>query len=260
MAEIGIDRTGFRPSYRPERPAGLDPEMKRMGVMAAGIGGVLALLVGGAWLIRPAHHGVPVVEADPTPVRVKPLNPGGMQVTGSDFGAPSTSGPHLAPAAEQPELSVLHQQVRTMQKEIAKQAAANAQALKLAQEAAAHPKIAAAAPIQRASATAMITAPAPVSVSALPRLAEALPAATSSGTDVQFAAFTDEAAARTEWDALVKKSPQLLGGRKPEITRADAAGRTMWRLRTGGFNTVAEAASFCAKMRAQGADCSIAAF
>jgi hypothetical protein len=34
----------------------------------------------------------------------------------------------------------------------------------------------------------------------------------------------------------------------------------MWRLRTGGFATVAEAASFCAKMRSRGADCSIAAF
>lgn len=255
MAEpIGLDRGAFRPSYRPEkRQAGLDPEMKRMGVVAAGIGGMLALLLGGAWLIRPAHHGLPVVEADAGPVRVKPANPGGEQFNGSDFGAaPSVNGPHLAPAAEQPELNALHAQMRSMQKLLAKQAAENAQALKLAQFAAAHPRVAPAAPVQHASAT--------VIVPALPRLAEAPPIVSAGGTNVQFAAFTDAAAAHTEWDALMKKTPDLLGGRQPEITRADAAGRTMWRLRTGGFATVAEAASFCAKMRARGADCSIAAF
>ena len=259
MAEpIGLDRGAFRPSYRPEkRQAGLDPELKRMGVMAAGIGGVLAFLLAGVWLIRPAHHGVPVVEADAGPVRIKPANPGGEQFSGADFGgAPSLNGPHLAPAAEQPELSALHAQMRDMKKLLAKQAAANAEALKLAQLAAAHSRVAAPAPVQHASATAIVPAVQP----ALPKLAEAPPIAGASGTAVQFAAFTDAAAAHTEWDLLIKKTPELLGGRRPDITRADAGGRTMYRLRTGGFTTVAEAATFCAKMRAKGADCSIAAF
>jgi hypothetical protein len=259
MAEpIGLDRGAFRPSYRPEkRQAGMDPELKRMGVMAAGIGGALAFLLAGAWLIRPAHHGLPVVEADAGPVRVKPVNPGGEQFIGQDFGGgPSVNGPHLAPAAEQPELSALHAQMRDMKKLMAKQAAVNAEALKLAQLAAARNRVAAPAPVQHASATAIV----PAVQSALPKMAEAPPIATAGGTDVQFAAFTDAAAAHTEWDALMQKTPELLGGRKPEIIRADAGGRTMWRLRTGGFATVAEAASFCAKMRARGADCSIAAF
>jgi len=261
MAEpIGLNREGFRPSYRPEKPSsGLDPDMMRMGVVAAGLGGVLALAVGGAWLMRPAHHGVPVVEADAGPVRVKPADPGGMSVTGADFGgANPASGPHLAPAAEQPELSELHHQVSTMKKELARQAAASAAALKLAEAAAARPKVAAVAPMQRASATAVLPPAEPV----LPRFAEppALAAASATGVDVQFAAFTDEKSARTEWESLVHKTPDLLGGRRPEILRADAAGRTMWRLRTGGFSSVADAAGFWAKMRARGAECSSAAF
>ena len=259
MAEpIGLNREGFRPSYRPEkRPSGLDPDMMRMGIVAAGFGGLLALAVGGAWLMRPAHHGVPVVEADAGPVRVKPENPGGMTVTGADFAGPSAAGPHLAPAAEQPELSELHHQVRTMKRELARQAAENAQALKLAEAAVARPRITSVAPVQHASAAAFE----PTQEPDLPRFAEAPQlAATSSGTDVQFAAFTDAAAARTEWESLVKKTPELLGGRRPEITRTDAGGRIMWRLRTGGFASVADAAGFCAKMRARGADCSIAAF
>jgi hypothetical protein len=228
-----------------------------MGLVAAGFGGLLALAAGGSLLLRPAHHGVPVVEADAGPVRVKPADPGGMTVTGADFGGPAGAGPHLAPAAEQPELSELHHQVRTMKKELARQAAANAEALKLAEAAASRPKVVAVAPVQRASATAML----PPREPALPRFAEALPvAADAGGTDVQFAAFTDAAAARTEWESLVKKTPELLGGRRPEITRTDSGGRTMWRLRTGGFASVADAAGFCAKMRAHGADCSIAAF
>jgi hypothetical protein len=276
-----MDRGAFRPSYRPERPAGLDPDMKRMGVLAAGIGGVMALLVGGAWLVRPAHHGVPVVDADPGPVRVKPANPGGMQVTGADFGGPSASGPHLAPAAEAPELNALQQKVREMQRQLARQAAANAAARKLAEQArlaqaeaararlaaaqprpaatvtklaAAAPRIAPPAPVQHASATAIVPAtPSPPANFPEPFVA-------SSGITVQLAALTDAAAANTEWTMLMQKAPELFGGRQPDISHAQAAGRSIWRLRTGGFSSVSDAANFCAKVRAKGADCSIAAF
>jgi hypothetical protein len=77
---------------------------------------------------------------------------------------------------------------------------------------------------------------------------------------VQLAAFTDSAAAYGEWTTLVTKWPELLGRRRPEISRVQTAGRTMWRLRTGPFPGVNEANNFCATLRARGADCSIAAF
>jgi len=272
---IAIDRGEFRPSYRPAKPASsMDAGTIRMGLMAAGIGGGLALLFGGAMLYQPAHHGVPVIEPEAGPVRVKPENPGGMTVSGADLGAGvAGQGPHLAPAAEQPEIATLRKEVRKMKREMDRQAAENALLAKQSEEnkrlamlaavEAAHPKlIAGPAPVQRATATARIAMPveAPPAAGAPSGTLSGTPSGTPSGTNVQLAAFADEAAARTEWEALVKRVPELLGGRAPEVSRTEVAGRVMWRLRTGGFSTLEAATGFCAKMRARGEECSIAAF
>jgi hypothetical protein len=273
MAQIGVDREGFRPSYRPARrqEAALDPDMKRLAMIAGAIGGVIALVFAGSSLMGHRHHGIPVIEAEAGPVRIKPENAGGMQVTGADLGLGIGTTQALAPAAEQPQINALRAQIHAMSKELARQAAETAQVAKLA-EAANAPKLAQASPakiaaaplVQRASAQQRVAVPeSPTSVSfkAAPPPAPPEPKiAAPGGPSVQLAAFTDEAAARAGWDSLVKKAPDLLGGRTPEITRIQIAGRAMWRLRTDGFGTVAEATSFCAKMRAHGADCAIAAF
>lgn len=251
MAQIGVDREGFRPSYRPVKPApGMDPALKRFGLIAAGLGGALALVLGGGSLLGTRHHGVPVIEAEAGPVRIKPENAGGMQVTGADFAMGAGAVQVLAPSAEQPQINALRAQLKAMKKDLARQAAETAQATKIAE--AAQAKIVAVPPVQRASATMTFAVP-----DALP---PARPSAHVTGTSVQLAAFTDEAAAQAGWDLLLKKAPELLGGRAPDITRTQAAGRTMWRLRTGGFDSVGQAAAFCNKMRDHGADCSIAAF
>jgi hypothetical protein len=265
MAQLGVDREGFRPSYRPARrqPTAFDPELKRLGLIAAGIAGIIALVFAVSSLTGHRHHGVPVIEAEAGPVRIKPENAGGMQVTGADLGLGIGTTQALAPAAEQPQINALRAQIHAMSKELAKQAAETAQVAKLAQ-AAAVPKIVPPPPVQRASAQQRVAVPdSPTSVSfkAAPPPAKPEPnIVPAGGPSVQLAAFTDEAAAHAGWDALLKKAPDLLGGRAPEITRVQVAGRTMWRLRTAGFGTVAEATSFCAKMRAHGADCAIAAF
>jgi len=244
----------FRPSYRPERPApglGMDPDMRRMGMMAAGVGGALMLLLGLSMLMHHAHRGVPVIDAQDGPVRIKPADRGGMTVTGADIGASAGQGPRLAPEAEKPEIQALKAQLNAMKRQVARQAAEAAQAekaAKLARLEAARPKVKVAqvapvAPLEHASATARVEVP-----------------AADQGVRVQVGAFADADAAHTEWDQLRAKLPALLGGRRPEVSRVDAAGRTMWRLRTGGFASVEQATNFCAKMRAEGADCSIAAF
>ena len=261
MSQIGIEREGFRPSYRPAKAAGLDPDMKRLGFAAAGVGGVIALLVGATTLMGHRTHGIPVIEAEAGPVRIKPENAGGMQVTGADLGLGEGTKQALAPVAEQPQINALKAQIHAMSKELQRQAAATAQAAKLAEVASS--KIVASPPVQRASATARLVVPESPTVvlfNTAPKPAVVPKPVPAVGPSVQLAAFTDENAARTGWDSLVKKAPDLLGGRTPEITRVQTAGHTMWRLRTGGFGTLAEAGSFCTKMRVHGADCAIAAF
>jgi hypothetical protein len=253
-------REGFRPSYRPApKRRRLGPGLARMGMVAASFGGVLLLVLAGRALIGQHRTGVPVIEAEAGPVRIKPVNAGGMQVTGADFNPGGDANQALAPAAEQPQIDALRAQLHAVKRELARQAAETAQVhketaqvQKLA-EAKAEARIAAPAPLQHASAVLHVPAPA---LGQVPAPVKGVPA----GTAVQLAALTDEAGARREWGILLKKAPDLLGGRTPEVTRAQVAGRTMWRLRMAGFGSVAEASGFCAKMHEHGADCTIAAF
>jgi hypothetical protein len=238
------DRADFaRPSYRPEQKApGLDPDMKRMALVAAGFGGVLALVIGGLSMARHTGHVVPVISAPAGPVRIKPVDPGGMQVMGAE---PVSSGEEkLAPPAEQPELRALHAKLK------AARLASHAQ-LAVARPATA---IAPPAPVQKAVA---LVGPGAASLAAVP---PPKPATALAGTLVQLAAFDSQAAAEQDWGRMAEKMPDLFRPHRPDVVRADVAGRTIWRLRTGGFSTMANAVEFCAKVRAKGGDCSIAAF
>jgi hypothetical protein len=80
------------------------------------------------------------------------------------------------------------------------------------------------------------------------------------GTLVQLAAVSSEEAAKTEWQRLEKRFPDLLGQRKPAISRIDHDGKALWRVRTGGFDDLTEATVFCERIRAKGTGCSVAAF
>jgi len=249
----------FRPSYRPAPPApgGLDPEVQRIGLIAAAVGAGIAIIVGAATLGRGGPHHLPVIEAEAGPIRVRPANPGGMTVTGAELGnTGNASEQQLMPTAEQPELRKLKAQMLEMKKQLAREEQVAAQTKKLAELAAATPKIAAVAPVAKASATALIERPAaPVSVPLPPATVLA-----SGGTQVQLAAFTDEKSARDAWAALTRKLPEILGGRVADVAPITVAGHTMWRVRTGEFGTVADATSFCAKLRAQSVACTVAAF
>ena len=73
------------PTYRiPRHHQGMDPATRRLAVIAGGLGGVLLVVVGGWTVIGHRNAAVPVVQADSRPIRVKPENPGGMQVAGAD--------------------------------------------------------------------------------------------------------------------------------------------------------------------------------
>ena len=95
-------------TYRAVRP-GMDTGTRRMLLAAAGLGALFLAGIG-VWAVRGRGSAVvPVIEADARPLRVKPENPGGMQVVGAeDTGAGPRS---MAPAAEVPAPQALRAQL-----------------------------------------------------------------------------------------------------------------------------------------------------
>ena len=237
------------PTYRiPRHSRGMDPATRRLALIAGGLGGALLVIIGG-WSVMGHRSGaVPVVQADSRPMRVKPENPGGMQIAGANedilSGGPGHQRRQAGAAAGSPRASGAAQAAATA----ARRDAAPAPAPFVAAPAA--PK--AAAP---ASPKAIAEKPA-----ATPDKHAAAAAPAGKATLVQLAAVSSETAAKTEWERLQKRMPDLLDRHQPAISKTERDGRTLWRVRTGGFADVSQANSFCERVRSKGAGCSVADF
>lgn len=230
-----------RSSYRARRP-GMDQGTRYLLFAAAGLGGLL--LAGMAsWALIGGHSAsIPVIEADSRPIRVKPENAGGLQVVGAEdqvMGGQGARTQGMAPAAETPAPQALRAQMPPQ------------------------PRIPAAAPAAAGQPEATAASPppaAPVQRPAIPAQAIRPAAPPASGPVVQLAAVDSEQVAQSEWQRLSKRMPDLLGDRRPLLQRADRDGHAVWRVRTGGFADIAEATSFCARVRSKGGACAIANF
>ena len=191
-----------------------------------GAGG-LAVLVIGVALLWSGVHGVsfgppPVINPPPGPLRVAPVNPGGLVVPEADetimSGDDAGAAAQLAPATQAPAIGQLDEDAGMTP-----------------------PAPPAAAPV---------VAPA----------AAAAPAAAVQGSgpqEVQLAATGDAAGAQSEWAALQKKMPGLLGAMKPVIVPAVVNGQSVWRVRVGGFADAAAGQAFCAQVVAAGGACRV---
>ena len=62
-------------------------------------------------------------------------------------------------------------------------------------------------------------------------------------------------AAQAFWRDLVRRFPDILGRREPLVIRFQQNGTVFWRLRTDGFQSVEDAQSLCAQVRASGQNC-----
>lgn len=239
--------------------AAMDPTTRHLALIASGIGLLLAILIGG-WMLSGQHSGsIPVIEAASGPVRLKPIDPGGMQAMGAQ--APSTSSAKgvetLAPSPEDARPDSLQAEVEAARR-------ADAAAPAVARPDLPGPAVAVpSAPVAQAPPSDIPPAGAPLHGS--PLRTEATPdSAVASGAGdrlaVQLAALSSHDAAQTEWARLRHSHPTLLSGRTPEVDQADRDGRTIYRLRTGGFASVAEATAFCKQARAQRVACTLADF
>ena len=241
------ERLSTEQSWRPQRRAPIDPQLMRMALIAGGVAVLGALGVGGYTLMASRPHTVPVIEADSRPLRVRPDNPGGMQVAGADEqimgGDDSGQDAAMAPPPEAPQMAALRAQI-----DAARQPAPPAQAAPPAQ------------PLPPPAPTPLAAAAAPEPPPALTLQPAAHAAAGSGGAQVQLAAVETQQAAMSEWQRLAKKMPDLLSSRHPAVVRAQRDGKLLWRLRTGGFADIAQATQFCAKVRAEGGGCTLANF
>ena len=100
------------PTYRVPRRHGMDPATRRLALIAGGLGGTLLAVIGGWTLYSHRTSTVPVIQADSGPIRVKPDNPGGMQVAGANedilSGISGSGSNKLAPPPESPAPQALH--------------------------------------------------------------------------------------------------------------------------------------------------------
>jgi len=302
------------PSYRPSarRHEQMDPATKRLAIFAGVIGTALLGLVA-AWSFTGHHRGgIPVVEAPSGPVKVKPANPGGMQVEGANdsiLSGEADGKETVAPGPEAPAPQALK-----AQEDAATQAATPAplssaeprppghapirltpmhgaapalvaqavttpsddqgaapqvttpqnapvQSTPL-QPPAGQPPAAQTTPAQPAAPAAQAApapaAPAPMAPPAA--AAQTAPAGHGKRALVQFAAVDSGEAALREWQRLSKKYPDLFNGHTPNITKTEHNGKTFWRIRTGGFTDLTQAAVFCQKVKARGGACTVATF
>lgn len=240
------------PTYRiPRQRRGLDPLTRKLALIACGVGGVLIVGIGGWTVLGHRNTAVPVVQAENGPIRVKPTNPGGMQISGASediMSGGSTPGDgKLAPAPEAPN----PQGMRAQTAPPAKPAPAAMAALP-----APPPAVLPTGPVKQVAEKPLAAPDKHAAVA----LAPERPAPVGAGTLVQLAAVGSEQAAKDEWQRLSHRLPELLQQHHAAISKTEHDGRTLWRVRTGGFSDVAQATAFCERIRAKGAGCSVATF
>jgi cell division septation protein DedD len=215
-------------------------------MLAVGGGLAAVVVMGGAiaWGLSRGGpgRGVPVIEADARPFKVRPDDPGGLRVPNQDElifernrgSSAQPPGARLAPEPEAPRIDALRAQVA---------------------QPAPRP---AAPPMPESTATApQAEAPAPPAPAAAAPQPAARPAPAPNGSvRVQLGALTSEDSARGEWDRLARRHADLLGAFRPQIVRFERDGQaTLFRLRTGGFADAAAARDFCEQARGRQIPC-----
>ena len=247
------------PTYRvPRHARGMDPATRRLVLIATGIGGTLLAVAAGSAMLNHHSHGVPVIQADSSPMRVKPTNAGGLQVAGVNndifSGGSDTDVEKLAPPPQTPDPQALRAppEPKPAPVPVARAPSAPAAQPRVEQTSASRVATPAIAPAR----TDARTPAKPETHTA----ADEQSAAAGKNAVVQLAALASEQEARAEWDRLAKRWPQLFDRHRPAFSKVTHDGQMFWRVRTGGFDGVTQATAFCQQLRAKGGSCSVADF
>lgn len=252
-----------------EEESGNPLEGKKMMLITAGVAvtvvGLFVLVL--FYLYNDSGDGTPrYVEADPTPVRERPADPGGMDVPHQDKAvldqgsrdpdsavqlAPQTEEP-LAELPEEPaeDTSEIDDLVERVTREV-EQAAPAAEAPTVAQEKTAPPQdLPSVRPEGQTttSVNARETEPAAVSVPDVQRPVGPV-------YRVQLGAYGSEETSARAWRTIKGKYQSILGELTPIYEPVQSGDRTLYRLRVGPLASRAAADEVCLGLRAQQQAC-----
>ena len=216
---------------------------------------VIAVFAGGLWFayrqgLRQGGGGtgiadVPLIRADERPTKVKPENPGGMEVPDRDkliYTQKRATVEHLLPPPEKP-----------MPRPTAPSAAAiSASPQPPLTTAAAGPASPAPQAQLQQPAGKLPAKPASVAVAATKPAA----APQAGGARIQLASVRSEEAAHQEWDRIRRANPDLLGGVSATSVRADLGDKgVFYRLETA---PMPDADRVCGELKRRNIGCIIA--
>ena len=215
---------------------------------------VMGVFAGGIWFAyqQGLRHGggstgaadVPLIRADERPTKVKPENPGGMEVPDRDKLIYTQKRPtveHLLPPPEKP-----------MPRPTARSADAPSGSPQ--------PPLTAAAGASNPGPQLQLQQPAgklPAKAGSV-AAAAAKPAADqqTGGARIQLASVRSEEAARQEWDRIRRANPDLLGSASANFVRADLGDKgVFYRLQTA---PIADADRICGELKRRNIGCIIA--
>lgn len=235
--------------------------------------------------VRDAND-VPVIRAQTEATKIKPEQPGGIEIAHQDRevynivdGTPAATDGAFAPSAEtltaedapvapapepKPE-TVAEPTVVTPSPDPVVEAAvaSKAETAPLAEpitEATVEKAAEDVSPVAPKAAPVALRRPARTAVQPPRAAAEAEPsaAALASRIQIQLGAFNTEAIAGEQWSALKNRNGDLLSGRARVVTPVESGGRRLFRLRAGPFENVDQASTLCRALKARGEDCIVA--
>ncbi|AWZ00643.1 sporulation related domain protein [Rhodobiaceae bacterium] len=221
-----------------------------------------------------ARNAPPVIEADGSPVKVAPDDPGGMEIpntdkliydrmNGEDPAEPGVE--QLLPRAEEP--MTVEDRTPAPKPEPADPMPVQPPALDIVPDPEAIAAGEAQVPAEGADIIPVPVAPASRGDAAVPpptvlppvAVPDTPPAVQPSANGrfvIQIAAFRDQVQAAAGFARLRTAYPDLVAGLTPDVERADLGDRGIYfRLRLGAFQTKDAATALCTRLKGRGQDC-----
>jgi cell division septation protein DedD len=250
----------LEPLRQPDRPSIPYRRIRRhshRGLVTSLAAAVMVLCAGGLWIAhmvasRDGAEDVPLLHAETDPVKVKPADPGGMDIPNQNrsyvFDQGSAQPPeHLMPPPETPLPRPSPAQIPAPATPAFPPPEQADSSLPVAPSASA-------AETSPAPPVAALAVPRPPQTAALP---PASPAATpGKGYRLQIAAVKTQDAAKEEWDRIRRQNSDILGSLSFIADRVDLGDRgVFYRVQAGPITDAQEGDRICTMLRQRNVGC-----